>query len=72
MIWVDDKELNDDLKDNQLMKFVRQLEKLDKISNNRNAGDDQLCLFWQFLKNERNEAKIFSRKYNGIIKNGKL
>ena len=51
------------------MKFVRQLEKLDKLSNNRNAGDDQLCLF---LKNERNEAKIFSRKYNGIIKNGKL
>ena len=61
------KELDADPKAIQQKEFIGQLKKL----NNKNDDDESVCLN-SFRKNQRKEIKIFSRKFNSIIKDDKL
>ena len=54
------------------MEFVRQLKNLDVNYNGADAGDDQFISLNNFKRNQRKEIKIFSRKFNSIIKDCKL
>ena len=54
------------------MEFVRQLKNLDVNYNAADAGDDQFISLNNFKRNQRKEIKIFSRKFNSIIKDCKL
>ena len=63
------KELDADLKAIQEREYVRQLKKLDNYGNAADAANDQSMFVLKILeKNQRNEVKIFSRKYNDLKK----
>ena len=62
------KELHADPKAIQQIGFVAQL----KTSDNAIVDNESLFILIILEKNERNEIKIFSRKCNSIITDGKL
>ena len=62
------KELHADPKVIQQIGFVAQL----KTSDNAIVDNESLFILIILEKNERNEIKIFSRKCNSIITDGKL
>ena len=62
------KELHTDPKAIQQIGFVAQL----KTSDNAIVDNESLFILIILEKNERNEIKIFSRKCNSIITDGKL
>ena len=69
MIWVK-KELGAD----QQIEFLEQLKKLDVDDKGTDAGDYDQSMFVLAIieKIKETRLKIFSRKYNSIIKDGKV
>ena len=69
MIWVK-KELGAD----QQIEFLEQLKKLDVDDKGTDAGDNDQSMFVLAIieKIKKMRLKIFWRKYNSIIKDGKV
>ena len=68
------KVLDADPKAIQQIEFIGQIKKLDANDNATDAGNnDQFMFVLTILENNQgNEIRIFSRKCNSIIKDGKL
>ena len=66
------KELDPDPKEIQQIAFFGHLKNLNNNGNVTDAGNDQYMFVLTIKKNQRNKIKIFSRKCNGLIKDGKL
>ena len=73
MIWVK-KELGADPKAIQQIEFLEQLKKLDVDDKGTDAGDNYQFMFVLAIIEKIKETRlnIFSRKYNSIIKDGKV
>ena len=56
----------------QQKEFAAQFQKLDVNGNATHSGSDQSMVFLTIYKNQRNKTKIFTRKINSPIKDGKL
>ena len=67
------KELDADLKAIHQIEFVGQLKELNANYNATDEAGNVLSMFvLTFKKNQRNEIKIFLRKFNSVIKYAKL
>ena len=63
------KELYADLKAIQQIEFVGELKNTDAVNAD---GTQSMFVLTILEKNQRNETKLFSRKRNSVIKEGKL